>query len=54
MNETYKNIEKMSSVKERELKDFLKSIAEHAGYFPELCEIKKEEWFGEIMKILSR
>ena len=54
MKGTDKNIKEMTPAKERELKDFLKSIAESAGYFPELCEIKKDEWFGEIMKIISR
>lgn len=45
---------KITPIKELELKDFLMSVAESAMYFPELCEIKRDEWFREIMKIITR
>ncbi len=54
MENTNTNKKELFPAQERELKEFLNSIAESAGYFPGLCEIKTEEWFGEIIKILSR
>ena len=43
----------MDKAKEIKLKSYLAGIAESAGYFPELCELKVEEWYGEITKIID-
>lgn len=41
------------SIKEKKLKAYLMTIAEGAMYFPELCELKVEEWYAEITKIIE-
>jgi len=38
------------NAKEKKLKAYSMTIAEGAMYFPELCELKVEEWYAEITK----